>query len=180
MDEPTDEEILAVDGAVVFVEEGFGEILMVRRLAACFLLFVVPIKGFVVAVVEARAVVPFFAVPAFPSQLREVVEGDGWAGVADAGALVTDGAEQDNLAEIVGDIFPPVVVGAEGFAGVAPGVGIRVFFGGIFTVESQAEGFALKVGADVGLGGFSVGGALNGVGHESIFAGTGWKVNAGW
>lgn len=179
MDDASDEEILGVYGAVVFSEEGFGRGVIGFEWAAGLFFFVAPVEGFVIAEVEAGAVVPFLAVTAFPTQLCEVVEGDGGVGVADEGALVATGTEQDYLAEIIGDVVPSVVAGAEGFAGVAPGVGPGIFFGGIVAVEAQAEGFALEVGADEGFGGFSVGGALDGVGHERIFAGCGVKVNWG-
>lgn len=46
-------------------------------------------------------------------------------------------------------------------------------------VVFKGEGFAGEVGTDVDFGGFSVGGAVDGVGHVGIFAGPGAKVNRG-
>ncbi len=97
------------------------------------------------AEIQARALVPFLAVTAFPTQIGKVVECYRWVCVANPSTLIAAGADKNNLHKGLGFVVPLSVCGMDNLAVVTPGIGERIFIAHVVAIESESMGFAIQM-----------------------------------
>src|SRR5581483_9118921 len=94
---------------------------------------------------------PLVTIRALPTETGKIIQGDGWFGVADAGALVTAGTDQLDTEQLFRFVVPAAVRRANYLAIVAPCIGERSLVSGIFGIKTQAMRFGCKMAANEGL-----------------------------
>lgn len=179
VNQAANEEILIIDRAVIFIQEtlaGLVDLARWKNLPARPMIVICrPVFRVIETKIKHGAGVPFVASATFPSQAREVIECDIGPCVSDASAFVAFRAEQNNLAEVFGDVLPSLVLSANDFTVIAPRVGKWFVFCRLIAIKAKPGSLADQMGANEALRRFAVGAAVDCVGHVGMFVERQWR-----
>ena len=109
---------------------------------------------------------PFFAALAFPAQIGKLFQRYRGLGIANARALITAGAYQNDFRQLLGLHVPAAVNGPDYLAVIAPCIRIWIFLIWLIAVESQPGTFSRQMRTDERLEAFAMRLALDFIRHQ--------------